>query len=149
MGASLGLAITLPAWQAMGVFAALGLGLALPYLLASWVPAVARALPRPGAWMDPLRRLLAFPMFGTVAWLVWVLGHQTGVVGAGALLALLVMLSALVWSLSLPGRLRAALASALLLLGAWLTWSLGPLVWQASEPATAESRNTAAGPLGH
>ena len=139
MGASLGLAITLPAWQAMGVFAALGLGLALPYLLASWVPAVARALPRPGAWMDTLRRLLAFPMFGTVAWLVWVLGHQNGVDGAGALLALLVMLSALVWSVGLSGRLRAVIASALLLLGAWLAWSLGPLVWQAPEPATAES----------
>ena len=61
--------------------------MALPYLAASFVPAVARLLPRPGAWMDTLRRLLAFPMFATVAWLVWVLGQQSGIDGAGALLA--------------------------------------------------------------
>ncbi|WP_310503119.1 cytochrome c biogenesis protein CcdA, partial [Rahnella variigena] len=61
MGASVGLTATLPAAQALAVFAALGIGLALPYLAASWVPAVARALPRPGAWMDTLRRFLAFP----------------------------------------------------------------------------------------
>ena len=66
MGASVGLTATLPAAQALLVFAVVGLGLALPYLLASWVPAMARALPRPGAWMDTFRRLMAFPMFATV-----------------------------------------------------------------------------------
>ena len=65
MGASLGLTATLPAPQALAVFAALGLGLALPYLAASFVPAVARALPRPGAWMDTFRKLMAFPMLAT------------------------------------------------------------------------------------
>ena len=69
MGASLGLTATLPAPQALAVFAALGLGLALPYLAASFVPAVARALPRPGAWMDTFRKLMAFPMLATVVWL--------------------------------------------------------------------------------
>ncbi|MCB2030992.1 MAG: protein-disulfide reductase, partial [Rhodoferax sp.] len=63
MGASLGLAVALPAPQAIAVFAALGLGLALPYLVASMVPAFARALPRPGAWMDSLKKFMAFPMF--------------------------------------------------------------------------------------
>jgi DsbC/DsbD-like thiol-disulfide interchange protein/cytochrome c biogenesis protein CcdA len=90
MGASLGLTATLPAPQALAVFAALGLGLALPYLAASFVPAVARALPRPGAWMDTFRKLMAFPMLATVVWLVWVLGQQSGIDGAGALLILLV-----------------------------------------------------------
>jgi thiol:disulfide interchange protein len=64
--------------------------MALPYLAASWSPALARLLPRPGAWMDTFRRAMAFPMFATVVWLVWVLGQQTGIDGAGALLALLV-----------------------------------------------------------
>ena len=122
MGASLGLTATLPAPQALAVFAALGLGLALPYLAASFVPAVARALPRPGAWMDTFRRLMAFPMFATVAWLVWVLGQQSGIDGAGALLILLVGLALVVWSLSLAGRARrwmGAVSVAALALLAW------------------------------
>lgn len=71
MGASLGYAVGLPALQALAVFGAIGLGMALPYLAASAVPAVARALPRPGAWMVTFKQLMAFPMFATVAWLVW------------------------------------------------------------------------------
>ncbi len=106
MGASLGLALGLPALQALTLFAALGVGLALPYLVASMVPGFARLLPRPGPWMHTFRRLLAFPMFATVAWLVWVLGQQSGIDGAGALLALLVALSAVVWALTLHGRTR-------------------------------------------
>jgi thiol:disulfide interchange protein len=130
MGASLGLAVTLPALQALLIFAAIGLGLALPYLLASFVPAFARALPKPGAWMDALRKLLAFPMFGTVAWLVWVMGHQSGVDGAGALLALLVVFSALVWSLTLAGRSRTLIATFLIAVGAWMTWAGTPFIFQ-------------------
>ena len=110
MGASLGLAVTLPPPQALLVFAVLGLGMALPYLAASLLPAVARWVPRPGAWMDVFRKLMAFPMFATVVWLVWVLGQQSGIDGAGALLALLVAMSLLVWTLTLRGRARAALA---------------------------------------
>ncbi|PWG73506.1 protein-disulfide reductase, partial [Enterococcus hirae] len=80
--------------------------------IASFVPAVARLLRRPGAWMDTLRRLLAFPMFATVAWLGWVLGQQSGIDGAGALLALLGGLAAVAWALSLRGRTRVVLAGA-------------------------------------
>ena len=135
MGASLGLAVALPAVQALSVFAAVGLGLALPYLAASLVPAVARALPRPGRWMDTLRKLLAFPMFATVAWLVWVLGQQSGVDGAGALLALLVALTLVVWAMTLAGRTRAMMATASVAVLAALAWSLGPYVTQAVAPA--------------
>ena len=121
MGASLGLAIALPVWQALGVFALLGLGMALPYLAASWWPAVARALPRPGPWMNTFRQLMAFPMFATVVWLLWVLGQQTGINGAAALLLLLVALALLIWALGLRGRARAVIgglaAAALLWLG--------------------------------
>jgi thiol:disulfide interchange protein DsbD len=138
MGASLGLAATLPTGEALAIFAALGLGLALPYLLASLVPAFARALPRPGRWMDTLRRFLAFPMFATVAWLVWVLGQQSGIDGAGALLALLVALAMVVWSLNLTGRSRAfaGLLSALVFTS--LAWGLGPLLTRPGDtPASA------------
>jgi len=136
MGAALGFAIDMPAPQALAVFAALGVGMAVPYLLAAWVPAVALWLPRPGAWMDTFRRAMAFPMFATVVWLVWVLGQQSGIDGAGALLALLVAGSALVWSLTLRGRTRTVVASVLLAFGAWLTGAIGPNVLQPMEAPT-------------
>ena len=121
MGASLGLAIGLPAWQALPIFAAMGLGLALPYLAASLWPAVARALPRPGPWMIVMRHLLAFPMLATVVWLLWVLGQQTGIDGAMGLLSTLLALSMLIWAWRLRGRTRWALVA----LGAALTFWLG------------------------
>ena len=133
MGASLGLAATLPTVEALAVFAMLGLGLALPYLVASLVPAFARALPRPGMWMDTLKRFLAFPMFATVAWLVWVLGQQSGIDGAGALLALLVALALVVWSLNLPGRSRGFAATLSMLVFAGLAWGVGPYVTRSGE----------------
>ncbi|MDM0019629.1 protein-disulfide reductase DsbD family protein [Variovorax saccharolyticus] len=137
MGASLGFAIGLPASQALLLFAVLGFGLALPYLAAGFVPAVARLLPRPGAWMNTLRRLLAFPMFATVAWLVWVLGQQSGIDGAGALLGLLVGLAAIVWSLTLRGRTRWVLASLTVALTAVLAGAIGGHVVRPAEPVAA------------
>ena len=138
MGASLGLAIAMPALQALAVFAALGLGMALPYLLASLVPATVRWLPRPGAWMDTFRRAMAFPMFATVVWLVWVLGHQSGMDAAAALLALLLAFSALVWTLTLKGRTRAVLATLVVVLSAALLTTAAPLI-AAPAPATPEA----------
>jgi thiol:disulfide interchange protein len=126
MGASLGLAIGLPATQALLVFAAIGVGMALPYLAASWIPAIAGLLPRPGAWMVTFRKLMAFPMFATVAWLVWVLGQQSGIDGAGALLGLLVAMSMLVWALTLQGRTRGVIASISLVFLGLVAWAAGP-----------------------
>ncbi|MDM0078208.1 protein-disulfide reductase DsbD family protein [Variovorax sp. J2P1-59] len=139
MGASLGFAIGLPAAQALLMFAVLGLGLALPYLAAGFVPAVARLLPRPGAWMNTLRRLLAFPMFATVAWLVWVLGQQSGIDGAGALLGLLVCLSAIVWALTLRGRTRFVVTGLALATTAALAGAIGGNVLRPVEPVAAAS----------
>ena len=79
MGASLGFALGLPAWEALLIFAAIGVGMALPYLVASFIPATARALPRPGAWMNTFKKVMAIPMFATVVWLGWVLSLQTDV----------------------------------------------------------------------
>ena len=136
MGASLGLAVGLPAPQALLIFAAIGLGMALPYLAASWWPAVARLLPKPGAWMDTFRKFMAFPMFGTAVWLLWVLGQQTGIDGAGALLALLVVLALVLWALGLTGRTRIVLASFSIAAGALLASAIGPNVIKMAEAAT-------------
>ena len=135
MGVSLGFAIGLPATQALLLFAALGLGLALPYLVAGFIPAVALLLPRPGPWMNTLRRLLAFPMFATVAWLVWVLGQQSGIDGAGTLLALLVCMAAIVWALTLRGRTRLVIATLMVAFTAVLAAAIGRNVLQTVEPA--------------
>ncbi|WP_404300697.1 protein-disulfide reductase DsbD family protein [Alicycliphilus denitrificans] len=145
MGASLGLTATLPAAQALSIFAALGLGLALPYLLASWLPGFARLLPRPGAWMDTLRRLLAFPMLATVVWLVWVLGQQSGINGAAALLALLVLLAMAVWALTLRGMSRAVIAPLSIAACAWLLWAWGPKVIEIEPHPTATAAAAPAG----
>ena len=136
MGASLGLAVGLPALQALLIFAAIGLGMALPYLAASWWPAVARLLPKPGAWMDTFKKFMAFPMFGTAVWLLWVLGQQTGIDGAGALLALLVVLALVLWALGLQGRTRTVLASVSIAAGALLASAIGPNVIKMAEAAT-------------
>ena len=153
MGASLGLAIALPAAQALVIFAAIGIGMALPYLAASLVPAFSRLLPRPGAWMEIFRKLMAFPMFATVAWLVWVLGQQSGIDGAGALLALLVALAMLIWAWTLKGRARNIVAAISMVSLALLAWTAGPSItraqaatplapnalgWQAWQPGRVE-----------
>lgn len=134
MGASLGFAIDMPTAQALTVFAALGVGMALPYVLAAFVPAIVRWLPRPGAWMQTFRHAMAFPMFATVVWLVWVLGHQSGVDAAAALLALLLALAALIWALGLVGKSRAVLGTAAVLLAAAIGYYAVPMI---SAPAAS------------
>jgi thiol:disulfide interchange protein DsbD len=141
MGASLGAAITMPTAQALAVFAALGLGMALPYLAASAWPALARALPRPGVWMQHFKTLMAFPMFATVVWLVWVLGVQVGIDGAVALLGLLVALAFVAWALGSPTlgtRARGGFGTvAVLMLVAALAWALPALRQDAMAGNTA------------
>jgi len=139
MGASLGLALALPALQALLIFASIGVGMALPYLAASLMPSVAHLLPRPGAWMDVFRRAMAFPMFATVVWLVWVLGQQTGIDGAGALLALLVALSGMLWSLGLSGRSRVVVAAISIAICVVLTGAVGGLVIKPLETTATAS----------
>jgi|GEM_PF-39809 len=136
MGASLGLAVTLPTAQALAVFAALGLGMALPYLLASAWPALARALPRPGPWMATFKTLMAFPMFATVVWLVWVLGQQAGMDAVAGLLGVLLALALAAWAWGLPAPRPAprvlwlsvsALLVAATLAWAWPSWQVPPV----------------------
>jgi thiol:disulfide interchange protein DsbD len=76
MGTALGYAISQPAWIAMLIFLSLGLGMSLPWLLISLWPALSKYLPKPGAWMERAKQALAFPLYATAAWLIWVLAQQ-------------------------------------------------------------------------
>ncbi|RZA06610.1 MAG: hypothetical protein EOO68_04755, partial [Moraxellaceae bacterium] len=78
MGAALGFALTQPALVCLGVFVALGFGMALPLLLLCYLPSLAHRLPKPGAWMETLKELLAFPLYLSAIWLLWVLTNQVG-----------------------------------------------------------------------
>jgi thiol:disulfide interchange protein DsbD len=78
MGAAVGYALLEPPWVSFVIFTALAMGMAAPYLLLSSVPALVSALPKPGRWMDVLRKIMAVPLFGTVMWLFWVLRMQIG-----------------------------------------------------------------------
>lgn len=96
MGAALGYAMVQTAATTIAVFAALGAGMAVPYVLLAWFPGWRRRLPRPGVWMIRFRQFLAFPLYATVAWLVWVLGAQ---LDNNAVLRLLVVLVAVAFAL--------------------------------------------------
>ncbi|TPG44982.1 protein-disulfide reductase [Rhodanobacter glycinis] len=97
MGSALAYAFAAPILAALLVFLALGIGLALPFLLIGFVPALARLLPRPGRWMETLKQVLAFPMYLTTAWLVWVLANQRGADAVGLVLVAMVLLAMTLW----------------------------------------------------
>lgn len=97
MGTALAFAFAASPAAAMGVFVFLGLGLALPFLLIGFVPALANRLPRPGAWMDTFKRVLAFPMYLTAVWLLWVLAKQRGADAIGLVLVGAVVLALGLW----------------------------------------------------
>jgi thiol:disulfide interchange protein len=149
MGGALAFAFTAPPWLALLVFLALGLGLALPFLLVGLVPALADRLPKPGAWMETLKQVLAFPMYLTAIWLLWVLGKQRGV-DAMALVAVgLVVFALALWWFERRrwrgGRLGSALALALAVLALAPVWKVGSLpppqqaaTGQLSEPWSPE-----------
>jgi len=101
MGAAIAAALAAPAVLSLLVFAAMGLGLAAPYAILALVPGLARLLPRPGAWMDVLKGVLAFPMYGAAAWLVWVISLQAGSAGLLATMAGMVLLGFAAWALGL------------------------------------------------
>jgi len=94
MAGAVGAALVLPPVAALAVFAGLGLGIALPFLVIGFVPSLRRRLPKPGLWMNRLRHILSVPMFLTALGLAWVLGQQAGVdrliqgLGAALLLGL-------------------------------------------------------------
>lgn len=134
MAAALGFALSQPAPQTVAVLLALGLGLALPYLLLSITPALQRLMPRPGPWMDRLRQFLAFPMYASAVWMVWVLTQQTGADGVIYALGGMILIAFAIWLLRLGSGaspatwLRRGLAAIAVLLafGAALRLEDGP-----------------------
>lgn len=127
MGAALGYAITQSAPEALAVFACLGLGMATPWLLLTLVPGWVRWLPRPGAWMEVFKHLMAFPMFIACVWLVWVLAQQVDTNGVALLLLASVALAFAAWSFGLAQRGRRRFGVAALLGAALAVLSFAPL----------------------
>src|SRR5882672_7869303 len=134
MAAALGFALSQPAPQTVAVLLAVGLGLALPYLLLSITPALQRLMPRPGPWMDRLRQFLAFPMYASAVWMIWVLTQQTGADGVIYALGGMILIAFAIWLLrigsgaSVATWVRRGLAAAAVLLafGAALKLEDGP-----------------------
>lgn len=141
MGTALAYAFAAPAISALLVFLALGMGLSLPMLVIGFIPAFARALPRPGRWMETLKQVLAYPMYLTAAWLVWVLAHQRGPDAVGLVLVSMVLLAMTLWCFEL-GRTRGpvsrASAAILVLLAVWPLYLLAQLPPPASPSASEE-----------
>lgn len=100
MGAALGYALVQPVIAALGIFLGLALGFALPYLVISFVPAMKSILPRPGAWMGTMRRIMAFPMYATAIWLMWILGGQRGVNALAMVLVAAITLAFVLWAIT-------------------------------------------------
>ena len=107
MGPALGFALTQPPAVALTIFASLAVGFAAPYTAIALTPALTRRLPKPGAWMEGLKKILAFPMYGAAAWLLWVLSQQTGPLGLARLLAAAVLLAFGAWLFGVGQRQRA------------------------------------------
>ncbi len=143
MAAALGYALTQSAMVALGIFLALGIGFALPFVLIGLSPTLMRALPKPGVWMNYLKQALAFAMYGTAAWLVWVLAQQAGANAVAAVLAAMVVagFGAWIWGatrhLSPRGRgIGALVALVALALALSCLWFL-----KSAPPAAAASIN--------
>lgn len=142
MGSALAYAFAAPMFNALLVFLMLGIGLALPFLLIGFVPSLARLLPRPGAWMETLKQVLAFPMYLTAVWLVWVLAHQRGADAVGLVLVAAVLLAMTLWWFE-RSRSRGLVSRALVAVLALLT--LVPLYYLAHVSAQTQTATVAEG----
>lgn len=158
MGAAIGFALAQPAGITFAVFTALGLGLALPYLLLTLQPAWTRVLPRPGAWMEVLKQLTAVPLFATVIWLTWVYGRLfTTPSGQGAdhiarLLFCFLLLAVAGWALGRWPARRWSTVAAVILCAAALAVPLtsatkDKLTWLPYTQATLDKARAAGHPV--
>jgi thiol:disulfide interchange protein len=128
---ALGAALALSTAQSFAIFTVIGIGLSTPYLLLSAFPAAVKVLPRPGAWMETFKQAMAFPLYATVAYLVWVLAGQLPETGLLSALFGLVLVAMAVWAYgrwnapgASPGRARFGMCACVILLaaGAWAGW---------------------------
>ncbi|MES2823744.1 MAG: protein-disulfide reductase DsbD [Pseudomonadota bacterium] len=129
MGAALGFALTQPAISCLSVFAALGFGMALPLLLLCYSPSLAERLPKPGLWMETLKEFLAFPLYLSAIWLLWVLGHQAGADLMAAVCTGAVAIAFACWLIGRPAtswhlRFNKLLVVGALALAVYLPWQM-------------------------
>jgi thiol:disulfide interchange protein DsbD len=119
MGAAIGFALSQAAWICALVFTAMAIGLASPFLLLAFAPQLGRWIPRPGRWMETLKQLLAFPIFATVIWLLWVLGQQVAIDQLAIVLFCLLAIAVGAWVVGRwPSQRISAIAAALLIVAA-------------------------------
>jgi DsbC/DsbD-like thiol-disulfide interchange protein/cytochrome c biogenesis protein CcdA len=148
---ALGAALALPVIQSYLIFTTIAIGLSAPYLLLSLFPAAVKILPRPGAWMETFKQAMAFPLYATVAYLVWVLAGQLPEAGFLNALFGLVLVALAVWVYgrwsapgASPGRARfgAGAFVVIVLAGAWLGWPVAPaaneVTWEKWSPEGVE-----------
>jgi thiol:disulfide interchange protein DsbD len=148
---ALGAALTLSTVQSFTIFTVIAIGLSLPYLLLSVFPQAVRVLPRPGAWMETFKQFMAFPLYATVGYLLWVLAGQVQEYGLLSAFLGLVLVAMGVWIYgrwrapgASAGRARFGLVAGLVLigLGAWTGWPHPPgatdIIWEKWSPETVE-----------
>ncbi|MBU4433513.1 MAG: thioredoxin family protein, partial [Alphaproteobacteria bacterium] len=153
MAGALGFALTQPPILSLAVFLALALGFAAPFVILAFAPALLARLPRPGVWMDTLKKGLAFPMYATAAWLVWVFSQQAGSIALGEIFAAAVLIAFAAWLYGHAQTRRVVgkpslvplLAAGLALIG---TVALVVLTLQAPGPAVAAASAEAPAPSG-
>lgn len=140
MGVAIGYALVQPFYVSLVVFLSLGFGLALPYLLLSLFPKTRSWLPQPGQWMMKFKEFLAFPMFATVAWLIWVLSFQAANYSVLMVLMGLVVLSLGIWMLQLNSRMK-YLGWVFLLVSFWPFYAVYQNQQNSNETANWEAFN--------
>ena len=136
MATAAGAALTQPAPIVMAIFLMIGVGLAAPFVLLSFTPAFAKLLPKPGKWMETFRQVLAFPMFLTTLWLLWVLAGQAGTDGVIAVLGGAIALSFGIWLARKIGqRTLGRIVAAIVILGAFVGPALTTVTFKAEAAA--------------
>jgi thiol:disulfide interchange protein DsbD len=141
--AAFGFAAVAPAAESLAVFAALGVGLALPAVLVAVIPAAGRLLPRPGAWMEDLRRVLAVPMLGAAGWMLWTYAALAG--SESSFLVMVVIIPLVVLAAGAYGRWQGGNRGALGLCLAAVIGAGAVTVWVATAPRPAQSDSASAG----
>lgn len=128
---ALGAALTLSPVEAFLVFTVIAIGLSTPYLLLSIFPGAVRVLPRPGAWMETFKQFMAFPIYATVGYLLWVIAGQVSEYGLLGVFIGLVLIAMGAWAYgrwhgvgasSVRARFGLLAATLLIALGAWTGW---------------------------
>jgi thiol:disulfide interchange protein DsbD len=140
MGAAIGFALTQGPAIALGVFLALALGMAAPFVVLAFAPALLSRMPRPGAWMEGLKKALAFPMYATAAWLAWVYAQSAGQTRLASLFAAAVLTGLAAWLYGAGQRARisgARSAPALVASGIAIALALAVAFWPAAPTPAA------------